>query len=539
MTTFQDPQPQSRRAVRQSERGDGLEAQSEFPQFPPAPQAAPQFYPNTPSSEDMWDTTSRRAAQLPPASPPTGASAPVTGRRAAAAAPTGAEPLNYSTLNTGTPSAASHAADPATAAQAPVGTDPQSFRSRLDARQAAQTQAAQTQAAHAQAAHAAPAAPVYAAPPQEAQAEQPIEPYRIRDFSPDGRRAAQAAAAPPAAPVVSPPSDLDYQTEVRPGFGSHAAYSPPAPVAAVPPTIATPPVAHESAQPQPIVAAPYTDAPGEQTMSRRELRAMLAAQEAAAGHAPLQEPAPWVSPRDYSQIQQEQQPVAAAPVVQQVAPPQQAPQAAQQQPPQVWEATRMPEAAMPSSAPAPTNGPVLSSALAEFDSLTSAPVVEEPTAWSPPVGHWSTQLDDDDAGDEYDTTINRRVGSGMSTTSALVLPTVPPGSDIRGPLTRTGEVMLTGSIDLPRDLAAMGVSDRMDHGGIDSLFDANDHEIIATDSAPVRAVTAVSTHSSGHPVTHTQKPKGTRALTALLISASAMAVVVAGLLIAAFAFKIL
>jgi len=199
----------------------------------------------------------------------------------------------------------------------------------------------------------------------------------------------------------------------------------------------------------------------------------------------------------------------------------------------------MPEVVMPASAPAPVSGAALSSAMAEFDSLTAAPVVQEPTGWSPPVGHWSTQLDAGDAGDEYDTTINRRVGSGLSATSALVLPTVPPGSDIRGPLTRTGEVMLTGSIDLPRDLGSTGVSDRYDHGGIDSLFDANDHEIIATDSAPVRAVTAVSTHNSGHPVTHTQKPKGTRALTALLISASGLAIVVAGLLIAAFALHIL
>jgi hypothetical protein len=317
----------------------------------------------------------------------------------------------------------------------------------------------------------------------------------------------------------------------------------------------------------PIVTTPYNDAPGEQTMSRRELRAMLAAQEAAAGGAqvqapmplqvpvqlqapvplqepaPLREPAPWTSPRDYGQVPpvpQEQQ-AQAVPQVE-IAPP--APQAPRAEPaPQFWEATRLSEPVLPSSAPAPASGPVLSSAIAEFDSLTEAPIVapaaNEPTAWSPPVGHWSTQLDADDAGDEFDTTVNRRIGSGHAATSALVLPTVPPGSDIRGPLTRTGEVMLTGSIDLPRDLASTGVSDRYDHGGIDALFDANDHEIVTTDSAPVRAVTAVSTHSSGHPVTHTQKPKGTRALTALLISASAMAVVVAGLLIAAFAFHIL
>jgi hypothetical protein len=398
-----------------------------------------------------------------------------------------------------------------------------------------------------------PAAPDQ--PPVQAAPEQPVEQYRIRDFSPEGRRAAQAAAAPQAAPVVAPPSDLDYQTEVRPGFGSHAAAAPPAPVASVPPSIIPAPVSFQPTPVLPIVTTPYSDAPGEQTMSRRELRAMLAAQEAAAGTVQLQEPvplqepvqlrepAPWTSPRDYGQPQpvpQEQQ----AQVLPQVeiAPP--APEASRAEPaPQFWEATRLPEPVLPPSAPAPASGPVLSSAIAEFDSLTEAPIAapaaDEPTPWSPPVGHWSTQLDADDVGDEFDTTVNRRIGSGHAATSALVLPTVPPGSDIRGPLTRTGEVMLTGSIDLPRDLASMGVSDRYDHGGIDTLFDANDHEIVTTDSAPVRAVTAVSTHSSGHPVTHTQKPKGTRALTALLISASAMAVVVAGLLIAAFAFHIL
>ena len=140
--------------------------------------------------------------------------------------------------------------------------------------------------------------------------------------------------------------------------------------------------------------------------------------------------------------------------------------------------------------------------------------------------------------DEIETTINRRVGSGTTTTSALVLPEIPNGPDIRGPLTSTGEIMLTGSIDLPRNLAATGQSDRYDGGGIDDLFDLSDHEVISTDSSPVRAIRAVSTHTSGHGVTHTQKPKGTRALTALLIAASSMAVVVAGLLVAAFAFNV-
>jgi len=120
-----------------------------------------------------------------------------------------------------------------------------------------------------------------------------------------------------------------------------------------------------------------------------------------------------------------------------------------------------------------------------------------------------------------------------------VLPVAPPGTDIRGPLTRTGEVMLTGSIDLPRNLASTGVSDRMDYVGVDSPFESNDFEITTTDSAPVRAVAAVSTHTAGHQVTRTHIPKGRGGLTTLLVFASIMAVAVAGLLVAAFAFHIL
>jgi len=119
-----------------------------------------------------------------------------------------------------------------------------------------------------------------------------------------------------------------------------------------------------------------------------------------------------------------------------------------------------------------------------------------------------------------------------------VLPSAPVGSDIRGALTGTGEIMLTGSIDLPANFAATGASSALENNGIDALFDSQDAEIITTDSAPVRAIKAVSTHNSGQGVTHTQKPKGTRALTALVIAASSMAVVVAGLLVAAIAMNL-
>ncbi|MBH0115734.1 hypothetical protein I6E52_02615 [Salinibacterium sp. NG253] len=176
-----------------------------------------------------------------------------------------------------------------------------------------------------------------------------------------------------------------------------------------------------------------------------------------------------------------------------------------------------PAPAAPSASPAPAATPVVA-------------------ASGISIGHWSSQTKTDD--ETNNAIVTRTIGSGSTATNALVLPAIPFATDIRGPLTSSGEAMLTGSIDLPSTLSASGVSDRFDKGDIDSLLDLNDSDMVSTDSAPVRAVKAVSTFSN-QSVTQTQKPKGTRALTVLLISAASMAVVVAGLLVAAFAFNML
>ncbi len=189
----------------------------------------------------------------------------------------------------------------------------------------------------------------------------------------------------------------------------------------------------------------------------------------------------------------------------------------------------------------------LNAALAEFDALAgqvvspqqpAEPEVTPDPVWTRPIGHWSTQADLDDETQPYESTINRKVGSGHATTNALVLP-VTPERDIRGALTGGGEIMLTGSIDLPASLASSGTTDRHDHSALDSLFEGGEHELVPTDSQPVRAVRAVSTHATGQGVTHTQKPKGNRVLTGLLIAASAMALVGVGLLVAVVIMNLL
>lgn len=480
MTTFQDPQPQSRRSVRQSERGESeressVDATVGFTQFPPAP-AAPQFYSAPDAPRDMWDTTARRAAQLPPAAPAADAAPAASGRRAAGGAqpaPATGEPLTYSTQSR----------------QNVPSYDGPSFRSR------------------------AASAPVRAEddalPPTQAipKADQPT--YRVRDFSPEGRRAAPAAPAwnaPAAAPVQATP--LEYHTEAR--------------------------VADPVAAPEPVAEVPAFH---ERTLTRRELRALQLAEQPAevapAPAAPVAAPAPITAePAAPAEPAATDEPAAwpfgnlvPAPADEAVVAEPIAPVAAALAP------------SLPTVAPEPTTNTALTNAIAEFDALTVAD--ETPTSvWTAPVGHWSTQTGLDDETQPYESTINRTVGSGTVTTSALVLPEIPVGSDIRGPLTGTGEIMLTGSIDLPHTFTSTGATARVEHHGIDALFDLHDAEVVTTDSQPVRAISAVSTHNSGQGVTHTQKPKGTRALTALVISAASMAVVVVGLLVAVFALRL-
>ena len=153
-----------------------------------------------------------------------------------------------------------------------------------------------------------------------------------------------------------------------------------------------------------------------------------------------------------------------------------------------------------------------------------------------PVGHWSTQAALDDETQVNESTISRSVGagSGVITTSALVLPSIPTHDF--GPLTSTGEILVTGSIDLPRSLSSTGAHPaQLDESDLDHLLDPGDHQVSATDSSPVRAIRAVSTHTSTRGMIATGKPQGNRMFTVLIVAAAGMFVVVGSLLVVALA----
>jgi hypothetical protein len=197
------------------------------------------------------------------------------------------------------------------------------------------------------------------------------------------------------------------------------------------------------------------------------------------------------------------------------------------------------------SAPAPQGAPALVQPPAGAPAAVPPAVVlpapaadaaasSGPASGPSSVGHWSTQSDLDEAEQVTETTISRSVGagSGAITTSALVLPSVPEQT-ITGPMGGNGEILLTGSISLPHSYSSTGAHpSRLDESDLDHLLDPGDHQVANTDSMPVRAIKAVSTHTATGAIIAPTKQPGTRGFTILIVAASAMAVVVVGLLVA-------
>jgi hypothetical protein len=579
MTTFHEPPAQSRRAARQSERGESAEfsvrpgvynpehpasatqsaprdntdpraasSESGFPSSPPA--ADPRTTPSSP--QEGSGRRSRVRSESPglydvPTVPPT---------TAATAAGNG-EPLTYLTQDTPLFSG------PDSARVAQPMTSPEN-----------RTQSLADRLSH----NSAPQAPAQPADEKPA--------YRVRDFSPEGGRRAARAAETAAAHVP-----LSYQTQQPPlpvpeetlparsaNLGNPATL-PDQQEQFVPPSATAPPAPRAQ-------SAPVVSAPPEQTLTRRELRALQAEQDAAAGIQLPAEVPPLVEPltpsngstasalsnaiAEFEALAREAQSKTAAtpptPPLSQppapapppaaafvgLAPP--APDSAVQpdfassstQPPAQW--VPVPSAPPVQQAPPFTQAPPRQPAPPANDDRTlrfSEPVVDagvvvEPS-YASTAGHWSRQAALDDETQPFENTLSREVGRGhvSTATNALVLPTAAHINDIATAINSTGEILVTGSITLPSSLGSKGGdSRRYDDPDVDALFDAYDNEIVATDSAPVSAIRAVSTHTSTHGVISANKPTGNRLMMGMMIFAGVLGVAVFVLLIAGFVLKL-
>ncbi len=164
------------------------------------------------------------------------------------------------------------------------------------------------------------------------------------------------------------------------------------------------------------------------------------------------------------------------------------------------------------------------------------------TGWTPRMGHWPV-----DAGapraeaaqpdQSLDELINRGIGAGgiPTTTNALILPSIPhqPSSDT--PISNTGEIMITGSFDLPRSLGATGAHPNLfDSSEMDHLMDQLDADQIGGDSAPVSASHAVSTHASTRGVLTPPKKQRAMLPTILVVTTAVLAVGVLALFVSGY-----
>lgn len=358
------------------------------------------------------------------------------------------------------------------------------------------------------------------APPASRTGEQ----MRRRDFRPPAEQSASAGGFAPGAvapgvagpggagpnaawaePRVSPPAmptadaPLDYHTQLAPGaLSSHVSMPPVAP----------------SMPSQPL----------ETTLSRREIRELRDRVDSSGGGAtgtalatdglgavaapPLVNPAAFAPPAN--QPTTYAQPEYAQP--------------SHAQPDSVQPGYAQPGSAQPDYAP---------------------PVAPLPSASAPPASapvptstgsHWSVGIHDDD--DPFENTFSREVGSAvsLSNTNALVLPEMPTGS-ISGPVAGTGEIIITGMIDVPRVVSSTGAVPAVHESPeIDDLFDPGDLVAGPADAAPVSALKAVSSHTSSHSVIASGKRSSSNAITTVLVASTVvMAVVAIGLFVIAAA----
>ncbi|UTT61988.1 hypothetical protein [Microcella humidisoli] len=342
--------------------------------------------------------------------------------------------------------------------------------------------------------HGAPLAPPVAPPV----APPPAQQVRRRDFRPPTEQ-------PFAPPTAEFDTSLEYHTQLTPRPEQPAVPAP----APAPHVIAPMPQGGDlapSAEAQGIAASPSAF---EQTLSRRELRAL-------------------------------REPVAEAPTPL-VAPP--APAAAPSAAPVAEPAPAPPAALSAEPAPAPAPAAVVAEPVPlapQFVAPPPVPLAEPapepyPSAGSAPTGsHWSVGIHDDD--DPFENTFSREVGStaSLTNTNALVLPEMPSVS-IAGPVAGTGEIIITGMIDLPRVVSSTGAVPQVHESpDVDDLLEPGEFEVAHPDSAPVSALRAVSSHTGAAPIMATGKGPASNTVTTVLVASTVvMAVVAIGLFVLA------
>ena len=173
------------------------------------------------------------------------------------------------------------------------------------------------------------------------------------------------------------------------------------------------------------------------------------------------------------------------------------------------------------------------------DAEVSADAAAEPAATvSPKLGSGllSGQAPKPDLPASFDQLLTREsTTTGVTVApNALILSQTPNGSALTGPIAATGEVLVTGSYDLPEGLGSRGHAPGTTDGTeADAVL--IDGELPASSSpTPIAASAAISTVKAADEIIRPPEPeKGGRLMLVLAITAGALALALVGVLIVA------
>jgi len=143
-----------------------------------------------------------------------------------------------------------------------------------------------------------------------------------------------------------------------------------------------------------------------------------------------------------------------------------------------------------------------------------------------------------DAAEPFDQLISRGASVSVTTSNTLILPSIPQ-QPTSSAMSMTGEVLITGSIDLPRGFGSTGApADRFDTAEVDRMLDQADESTQTSNVAPVSASRAVSTHTSTRGVMTPPKKHVVSLPMVLAITAGVLLVGVVTLFAAGYLFQI-
>lgn len=127
---------------------------------------------------------------------------------------------------------------------------------------------------------------------------------------------------------------------------------------------------------------------------------------------------------------------------------------------------------------------------------------------------------------------NGMTSTGSVTTSSLIIPVAPSQAAAGATSNATGEVLITGSIELPRGLGASGQDPHhFDGADVDKLFESDEMPPSVTAASPVAASKAVSSHGSARDVVPATTNQSNKLLMALAIAAAVLAAGVLAVLV--------